>query len=487
MKYDVLHGDVIEKLQEIPDNTFDALLSDPPYSLNFMGLDWDKAIPGTDVWGEVLRTMKPGAFGLVFGGTRTFHRLAVALEDAGFELRDTLMWVYSQGFPKSHNFGCRCSYEGSIQGTQQATEHDMRGVRHPDVSSPLHAERREGSVLQPGVPQSSAPQYWPEGAESRPTGEAKSSLEGGRDIPTGEGELHRPKVCTMPEGVFGDGPEGRLCDGASPGNGSGARAVPVSDRSGTSPQPQPEGQPPRKPGAVPQQRSAQASRRGEATCPTCGGLADWQGYGTALKPAWEPVLLVRKPTPLTFAQNALEHGCGALNIDGTRVPVGDDEPRPSGSGGRTVNVSGDTRTGPAAGMYGPGGNGGNTTPATGRWPANVIHDGSPEVLERFPRTQSGSAARFFYAAKSSPKERSAGLDERCKHPTMKPIALAEYLAKLLLPPTDDAHLLVPFSGSGSELIGAAKAGWPMATGIEMEPQWVEVAAKRLLHHSEGDE
>ena len=389
----VLTGDALDMLTGLPDDSFHGMLTDPPYGLGFMGKRWDHSVPSAEVWAEALRVLKPGAYGLVFGGTRTWHRLAVALEDAGFALRDTLMWVYGSGFPKSH-----------------------------DVSKAIDRAA---------------------GAERQAVGVKRSGL-------------------SMNPNLNDDG-------WANAGAGEDGKCVPI-------------------------------------TTPATSEAERWDGYGTALKPAWEPILLVRKPPDGTVASNAVQHGTGALNIDGTRV-------------GDTVE------TWPKSRSFAPGISAGYTTGVTkgptqstgevprGRWPANLIHDGSDEVLEGFPdskgrvgmtqhgsgtndvygkfartaksfvsdgKPDEGSAARFFYAAKVSKQERVAGTDGN-SHPTLKPIALTEYLARLILPPGDDTRILTPFSGAGSEMIGALKAGWSHATGIDADPEFVEIALARLRH------
>lgn len=263
----------------------------------------------------------------------------------------------------------------------------------------------------------------------------------------------------------------------------------------------------------------------DITAPATPEAERWQGYGTSLKPAYEPVLLVRKPTPLAYAQNALEHGTGALNIDGARVPFASESDKEAGRpasfarahegfGGKAFAIADRSHRDPAA----------EQSPL-GRWPANLIHDGSDEVVDLFPSTTSrghtGSAARFFYTAKASSGEREAGLDDlpeqlfaqsggaqaalargeseyqgedastglnrvkrrRNVHPTVKPLALTRYLATLLLPPERDTprRLLVPFAGSGSEMIGARQAGWDEAVGIELNPEYVAIAEGRIAH------
>lgn len=424
------NGDVLDILPELPDNHFHAMLTDPPYGLAFMGKAWDHQVPGPDVWRETLRVLKPGAYALVFGGTRTWHRLAVALEDAGFEIRDTLMWVYGQGFPKSHNVSKAID---KAAGAEREVVGYSRGTQ---------ADPSTGRKDMPG--------------------KAVGVKQVSKDVPVT------------------------------------AAATPEAER--------------------------------------------WDGYGTALKPAWEPVMLARKPLDGTVAGTCVEHGAGALNIDECRI-------------GSTVE------TWPASRSFTPGISGGYTSGAgkgptqsageapAGRWPANLIHDGSHEVTQHFPHSKdgvavrrngnsangifpvkiaagskdvgyggSGSAARFFYTAKASKSERNAGLDKmqerehrgiygdgiqdnrphtndgyvykaktRNHHPTVKPLALNEYLARLLLPPVDDARILVPFSGSGSEMIGALQAGWAEAVGIERESEYVEIADARIEHWTQTDE
>lgn len=438
----LLTGDVLDVLPTLEADSFDAMLTDPPYGIGFMGKEWDspgafverRAIRGNKwdkvggnhnptspldrsrtrlsenkkyqgfmtAWAaEALRVLKPGAFALVFGGTRTFHRLAVALEDAGFELRDTLMWVYSQGFPKSLDVS-------KAIDKMAGAEREVVGQR---IYAGGHVQRSTESI-----------------------------------------------------GYQGSNPENDRRDITAP-------ATPEAER--------------------------------------------WQGYGTSLKPAYEPVLLVRKPTPLTFAQNALRHGTGALNIDGARVPFsGEADEAESKNKNRHADFGSAPRENR---VYGEDGRsraeGGNYDPP-GRWPSNLIHDGSDEVLEMFPSTTSrghtparrgkggigtsghrgqegvteayfdtGSAARFFYTAKASTKERNAGLAGHNPHPTVKPLALTEHLARLLLPPERDTprRILVPFAGSGSEIIGALRAGWDEAVGIEREPEYVAIAEKRIRH------
>ena len=321
---ELIHGDCLEVLRSMPDRSVDAVVTDPPYGLSFMGKKWDYDVPSVEVWAECLRVLKPGGHLLAFAGTRTQHRMAVRIEDAGFEIRDMIAWVYGSGFPKSLN---------------------LKG--------------------------------------------------------------------------------------------------------------------------------------------------EWQGWGTALKPALEPITVARKPLIGTVAENVLQHGTGAINVDGGRVEGG-------------------------------------------RWPANFIHDGSEEVVGLFPHTKAGvairsrsggktchsnqekppmadmgyadggSAARFFYCAKASKSDRDEGCEGLEKrelkgmnaspreshgevrnsnqygnnHPTVKPTDLMRYLCRLVTPP--NGVVLDPFMGSGSTGKAAALEGFGFI-GIEREAEYVAIAQARINH------
>lgn len=198
--------------------------------------------------------------------------------------------------------------------------------------------------------------------------------------------------------------------------------------------------------------------------------SEWHGYGTALKPAYEPVILARKPLDGTVAANVQKWGCGALWIDGGRVEAAGEEITNHARGAESAKSKGKYGDSKAQDTHQ------TTGQALGRWPANLLHDGSEEVVAGL-----GDAARFFYCAKASQAERNAGC-EKNGHPCCKPLALCEYLAKLILPAVP-GKLLVPFSGSGSEMIGAARAGWANVTGVEKEAEYAAIAQARLDHHA----
>jgi DNA modification methylase len=412
----LLHGDCLEVMRAMPAESVDAVVTDPPYGLSFMGKRWDYDVPSVEIWQECLRVLKPGGHLLAFAGTRTQHRMCVRIEDAGFEIRDMIAWVYGSGFPKSH-----------------------------DVSKAIdRAAGAEREVV---------------GKSNRRTGPSQAGYNG---------------IGTFKESNW---QESNLI-----------------------------------------------------TAPATAAARQWQGWGTALKPALEPITVARKPLVGTVANNVLRHGTGAINVDGCRV---NSTPRTTHAGGNRQGtnpapMSWGSRTGHAV----PG--------AAGRWPANLIHDGSDEVMGLFPETRargnvtptkrsnsagswaangsafgigpdgpidpgdSGSAARFFYCAKASKADRDEGLSSpevspgektgredgsagitpyagsraptRNNHPTVKPTALMRYLVRLVTPP--GGVVLDPFMGSGSTGKAAAREGFAFI-GIEREENYLEIARARI--------
>jgi len=402
-------GDCLEVLRTLPDCSVDAVVTDPPYGLSFMGKKWDYDVPAVEVWAECLRVLKPGGHLLAFAGTRTQHRMAVRIEDAGFEIRDMIAWVYGSGFPKS------LDVSKAIDKAAGALAHEGRNMR----------------------------------------------------VDGGVGTASYRRTIDSREYV---------------------RPAPATD----------------------------AARQ-------------WSGWGTALKPTLEPITVARKPLAGTVAANVLEHGTGALNVDGCRV----------GTDGGT------TRSEQAPYAESGWRTGHNKVEALNlvRWPANLIHDGSDEVVALFPseagsaspvhtrnvdkfrtvlgafsgnvdeqgstfRGDAGSAARFFYCAKASKADRDEGCDAlpfresaemvdrdedspgiqspsagagrkngaRNFHPTVKPTDLMRYLCRLVTPP--GGTVLDPFMGSGSTGRAALLEGFRFI-GIEREAQYLEIACARV--------
>jgi DNA modification methylase len=345
-------GSMNTVLAEYPDATFDAVVTDPPYGISFMGKGWDYDVPSVEQWQHCLRVLKPGGHLLSFASARTQHRMAVNIEDAGFEMRDCVMWIYGSGFPKSM-----------------------------DVSKAI--DKAAGAK---------------------------------REKVPATGGLHK-NANLNDDGWAKIGDDNAVMDSS----------VAVTD----------------------------AARQ-------------WQGWGTALKPAYEPIIVARKALTGTVAANVLQYGTGAINIDGCRV--GDEGGCKNQGGGGfdagTVNALG----GHLNSCRSPAVDG------LGRWPANVIHDGSDEVTSLFPNAkandESTSAARFFYVAKPSKSERGDGNN----HPTVKPIALMRYLTRLVTPP--QGNVLDPFAGSGTTGVACIAEGFH-CTLVEGEQAYVDIINSRV--------
>jgi site-specific DNA-methyltransferase (adenine-specific) len=434
-------GDCLSVMSELPESSVDTILTDPPYGLTankkggtgqaslnvkspagrsrvttggFMGCEWDHGVPGAEFWNAALRVAKPGAMLLAFGGTRTHHRLVCAIEDAGWEIRDCIMWVYGSGFPKSMNIS---------KAIDKAA-----GAERKVIGQRTYADGTQGS--------------W----------RKSSSSKYAQDDWTQDG-TDRPKV---------------------------------------------------------------------DTAPATDAAKEWDGWGTALKPAYEPICVAMKPLDGTFANNAALHGMAGLNIDGCRVPsdgevvsqqgsgglfshIRDSKPYPRGRDGEETADKRYTEEGSSNFAATPGPRGGAEN---GRWPANLIHDGSDEVVDLFPVTtsgtltasqqsnggfkgakncygdaesggigyypaSSGSAARFFYCAKASKSERGEGNN----HPTVKPLSLMEYLCRLTSTP-NGGIVLDPFMGSASTGVAAIREGRKFI-GIEQDAKYFDIARERI--------
>ena len=411
--YKIINGNSLEVLDTLEENSVGSIVTDPPYELNFMGKSWDRSgiAYNVELWKKALRVLKPGGYLLAFGGTRTYHRICCAIEDAGFEIRDCILWLYGSGFPKSLNIG-------------------------------LAIDKKLG-------------------IESEVVGSGKS--------------------------------------------GVSSRAY----------------------------QSEETTTAGEYEIKKANN--EWSGWGTALKPAYEPIIVARKPFKGSLVDNVLEWGVGALNIDECRV--GDEE--------HTININDFTN------QHGNQFGNGMAIPklgektVTGRFPANLIHDGSEEAISGMPNTKGnnpkelgdsgfwfdnercdkqmsrgyddeGSAARYFYCAKASSKDRDEGLDDfeskpmfvadnehgnlgafyikkaggemgdeqlrKNIHPTVKPTELMQYLVRLVTPKGET--VLDIFNGSGSTGKAVAfenrerNANYKYI-GIELDPEYCKISEARI--------
>jgi DNA modification methylase len=498
---DIRHGDCLSLMAAMEPNTIDAVVTDPPYHLTsivkrfggenavsakhgtdgafarasrgFMGQTWD----GGDIafrpetWAEVYRVMKPGAHLVAFGGTRTFHRMMVAIEDAGFEQRDTLFYCYGTGFPKSHNINkaigdaaCTCA---------AAPERDVRVVSDSDVSPSLDTGEGRRELLQSSVQEQSAPG----GLDGRSAetchipshGADEPSLERRSYISEASRELRQCEIREVPAVVASDVPQGRLCDGTPSSDGALGRASTHANRVRAPQGPQSTEQHQEQSGALAGQPKPQDGGVWPL-CNRCGKPRLPDGLGTALKPALEPIALFRKPLEkgLTVAQNVLKWGTGALNIDATRIATDD----ALGGGAYAKNPTDREQIwGAEAGNSWRRGGGGDFVQPEGRWPANLVHDGSDEVISAFPVQSGGSAARFFYSAKAGKADRAGS-----KHPTVKPVALMQWLVRMITPL--GGRVLDPFAGSGTTGAAAELEGFD-AVLCEQSAEYVADIRRRF--------
>jgi DNA modification methylase len=471
-----------------------------------MGKSWDASGVAFDVntWKEALRVLKPGGHLIAFSGSRTYHRMAVAIEDAGFEIRDQIMWVYGSGFPKSHNISKGIDKNNGEADRLIRFTLWMRttGLKVKDVTQVLV----ENDLI--GENGTIAGHYFAMKSTSQPA------------IPTvAMWKVIRPLIADVPDWV--DELVDRIeAEREVVGKGSSTLINSTGTYAVTNGEAGEEWKP----------------KEYDLTAPATPAAKQWDGWGTALKPAHEPIVLARKPLIGTVANNVLTYGTGGLNIDGSRV-------------GDTVETWPASRS-YAPGQIQPGGKG--ETQATGdvpadRWPANFIHDGSDEVVELFPdvkgatsRTNASqkasenamfgggfagtvfddglntSAARFFYCAKASKRDRNEGLEgfevvetqgsggrplenygeddesQRLKkaasaydaikaarantHPTVKPTSLMQYLVRLVTPP--NGTVLDPFLGSGSTGKACAYEGFDFI-GMELTAEYIPIAKARI--------
>jgi site-specific DNA-methyltransferase (adenine-specific) len=412
-KFQLHLGNCLDTLKTYPDNSIDSIVTDPPYGISFMSKKWDYDVPSVEIWRECLRVLKPGGYLLSFASTRTQHRMAVNIEDAGFTIKDCITWVYSSGFPKSHNVSC---------AIDKSFGYPNRGRAIPTAST-----------------------YQASDVDK-------------------ENKLTSNEV---------------------------APYEPITD---------------------------------EAKA--------WQGWGTALKPACEPITVAQKPIKGTIASNVLEWGTGAINVDATRVPMDEDDFNKLSAGVDKIRERGgvmDNSWKNSSDLSGA-----NPANPLGRWGANFIHDGSQEVLDLFPNAKggdwvqtegarhfnnngkptspkrlgsdssTGSAARFFYCSKSNKRDRNEGLEDlepkqyshdgretrnetayqrndsvaANHHPTVKPTDLMCYLVRMVT--RLGGTVLDPFMGSGTTGKAAMREGMNFI-GCELDAEYLAIAEKRIQY------
>lgn len=506
------HGDCLDVLRTLPDASVDAVVTDPPYGISFMGKQWDQpgqfgstkrignpGIHGRDAgrestgdtgameagrydlslsamqnfqgwceqWAtECLRVLKPGGHMLAFGGSRTWHRLAAAVEDAGFEIRDSIAWLYGSGFPKSHDVAQAIDkLDAADERLGRAHEFQAWMAEH------LTAKRVDELT---GT-------YMGYHLTTHPTQPSVATAE--------LFDMLRPHLPDVPERI-----EELVSERTVESANYAAREVVGQHRSAIAR------------GAA----GVTASGTGkERTASLTEDAKRWEGWGTALKPAFEPIVVGRKPLAGTVAANVLAHGTGALNIAATRIPTDDD--LNGGAYTERGTVSGSLNS---SGMNVVGAKAhGEFEQPSGRWPTNVVLDGSQadaldEQTGELPsgtmrsgqRVQSsggdiygkrggdvtsgttyggsGGASRFFptfrYEAKAPSSERPKVGE--VQHPTVKPLDLMRWLVRLVTPP--NGVVLEPFAGSGTTIEAALLEGF-RCIAIEREADYLPLIEKRI--------
>jgi DNA modification methylase len=441
----LLKGDCREQLKLLPDESVDSIVTDPPYELGFMGKSWDASgiAYNVEVWRECLRVLKPGGHLLAFGGSRTYHRLACAVEDAGFEIRDQIMWVYGSGFPKSLDVGKaidkqRDDKKEILTVTNWIADAVAKSpCTHRDILQAFGFNEGSGMVG-----------HW-----TARTAGSQPSIPTLEQVPTLLDTLGL-RLDDVPDDIREllwtlNGRKGQ------PGDNWFKRDLIGTEVRYNEPS-----------GIVNVGQGERILIESKITAPATDDAKKWDGWGTALKPAHEPVVVARKPLTGTVAQNVLRYGTGAINIDGCRV-----EGKLEGDPNRFAKTDG--------GSFNAFSQSAPVVRSEGRWPANFIHDGSDEVLELFPETKpEASAARFFYCAKASKAERNAALDTPSTHPTVKPINLMRYLIRLVTPP--NGTVLDPFAGSGTTLVAAIHEHMN-PIGIELTEEYWPIIEARTDH------
>jgi DNA modification methylase len=479
----VLRGDCVEVMKTLPADSIDAIVTDPPYGIDFMGKEWDGfGTPlgfqtWTEQWArEAFRVLRPGGHLLAFGGTRMYHRLATGVEDAGFEVRDMMSWLYGSGFPKSlavskamdtrrNDRAAVYAVTAFVRSARDAAGKTNRDLAAPFGFSSAMADHWVTDKAQPSCP------TWSQWLE------LKTLLGFGDEMDATVLELNGRK------GTLGKAWAEREVIATQHNWGGSSGSTPNAPNGSWN-----------------------------ITAPATDDAKRWEGWGTALKPAQEPIVVARKPLIGTVAENVLAHGTGAINIDASRIETSD----ALHSGGLMGPMTGDNRTGAALGMF----NGGPSTfeqHKLGRWPANVLFDEEAAAVldKQSGRSKStlrkrdyqanngarfdvardgagaisgptntyndrGGASRFFYVAKAGKKERNAGVALN-NHPTVKPIALMSYLIKMVTPP--GGVVLDPFLGSGSTACAAAANGFDWL-GIERDEGYADIAEARIQHWSD---
>ena len=430
MTWQIINGNSSEILKQYPDNTFDCVVTDPPYGIGFLGKDWDHNTGDRGVYEQCLRVLKPGGHLLAFSAARTYHHLAMTVETVGFEIRDQIMWIYGSGFPKSQDVGRQLHKK----------IHGKPDKQHFDPAIMIREENPN-----PNVRDNSGDSLYASGHQKNDTGYY-------RHPETNKVYRKLPDI-----------------------NGDNLKV------------------------------SHEGSKYGCIFEEIIEVDNEWSGWGSQLKPAHEPIVMARKPMKNSIRENVQEYGTGAINIDATRVSTTPEELE-AFQGNWNRKASGMAEYSKLDGSVVAGKqietslNDISDYKPTGRFPANVLGEISEPYQKYFYCPKVSKTERNIGCQSIQPKQQEAAnfrpnhktkadageagtpfgrfTPTNNNHPTVKPIELMKYLIKLVTPP--NGHVLDPFNGSGSTGCAAVELGFDY-TGIELDPNYVEIATKRISY------
>lgn len=435
--FTIINGDMLCELDKLGENSVGSIVTDPPYEINFMGNDWDNrgVAFSVETWKKCLRVLKPGGYLLSFAAPRMQHRIACAIEDAGFEIRDTIMWIYGSGFPKSMDISKQIDSRGAVDTSYICSIiHDRRielGLTLKDIDNYMNTNGMAS--------------HWENGRRGITVDNFNKLIK--------LLKLSVDDVFKAERNIIGTRKKLESFDyiGNNVYRTDGDKKEVILD----------------------------------ITEPSTALAKKYIGYGTSLKPAYEPVIMARKPLSCTVADNIITYGVGGINIDECRIPYEETANAASNPLYRKKNgykINHGTDKNPTSYVLKHEDGEMNINPL-GRFPSNVII-GICDSEDDEIKVGLGESYRFFYCAKASKRDRNDGIKTPHKnfHQTVKPTSLMQYLVRLVTPKGET--ILDPFMGSGSTGKAVAYENNDRDTnysfiGIELNKEYCDIAKDRI--------